>query len=163
MRTLLHLKPGQKATKPLLTQYGDRLVCVRVGFAEVELREQVKQAGGKWNRSRKVWEMRYDQVVALKQVEPQKWYNKPQYPISGQCSMNFPALSQIEEHIAQLSLDEQLWLIARVAQRLRAQLVAQSPLDAQLAAMAADPEIQNELRAIAEEFASAEADGLAPE
>ena len=77
--------------------------------------------------------------------------------------MNFPALSQIEEHIAQLSLDEQLWLIARVAQRLHTQLVAQSPLDAQLAAMASDPEIQNELRAIAEEFASAEADGLASE
>jgi len=77
--------------------------------------------------------------------------------------MNFPALSQIEEHIAQLSLDEQLWLIARVAQRLHAQLVAQSPLDAQLTAMASDPEIQNELRAIAEEFAYAEADGLAPE
>ena len=77
--------------------------------------------------------------------------------------MNFPALSQIEEHITQLSLDEQLWLIARIAQRLRTQLVAQNPLDAQLAAMAADPEIQNELRAIAEEFASAEADGLEPE
>ena len=77
--------------------------------------------------------------------------------------MNFPALSQIEEHIAQLSLDEQLWLIARVAQRLHAQLVAQSPLDAQLAAMASDPEIQNELRVIAEGFAYAEADGLAPE
>ena len=77
--------------------------------------------------------------------------------------MNFPALSQIEAHIAQLSLDEQLWLIARIAQRLRTQLVAQNPLDAQLAAMAADPEIQNELRAIAEEFAYAEADGLAPE
>jgi hypothetical protein len=28
---------------------------VHVGFAEVELREQMKQAGGKWNRSRKVW------------------------------------------------------------------------------------------------------------
>jgi hypothetical protein len=105
MRTLLHLKPGQKGTKQLLTQYGDRLVCVRyrydtqrkkrfktvelivaerewepppprfaadmivgvrVGFAEVEVREQVKQAGGKWNRSRKVWELRYEQVVALK-------------------------------------------------------------------------------------------------
>ena len=77
--------------------------------------------------------------------------------------MNFPALSQIEEHIAQLSLDEQLWLIARVAQRFHAQLVAQSPLDAQLAAMASDPEIQSELRAIAEEFAYAEADGLVPE
>ena len=29
MRTRLHLKPGQKGTKQLLTQYGDRLVCVR--------------------------------------------------------------------------------------------------------------------------------------
>jgi len=44
----------------------DTMVGVRVGFAEEELREQVKQAGGKWNRNRKVWEMRYDQVVALK-------------------------------------------------------------------------------------------------
>jgi hypothetical protein len=105
MRTLLHLKPGQKGTKQLLAQYGDRLVCVRyrydvqqkkrfktvefivaerawdppaprfaadaivgvrVGFAEVEVRDQVKQAGGKWNQSRKVWELRYAQVVALK-------------------------------------------------------------------------------------------------
>jgi hypothetical protein len=104
MRTRLHLKPGQKGTKELLAQYGDRLVCVRyrydtqrkkrfktvelivaerdwappapqftaetivgvrIGFAEVDLRERVKQAGGKWNRSRKVWELRYDQVVAL--------------------------------------------------------------------------------------------------
>ena len=77
--------------------------------------------------------------------------------------MNFPALSQIEEHIAQLSLDEQLWLIACVAHRLHAQFVAQNSLDAQLTAMASDPEIQNELRAIAGEFAHAEADGLAPE
>ncbi|HXH09058.1 MAG TPA: hypothetical protein VNP04_04715 [Alphaproteobacteria bacterium] len=35
-------------------------------FAEVELREQVQQAGGKWNPRRKVWELRYGQVVALK-------------------------------------------------------------------------------------------------
>jgi hypothetical protein len=34
----------------------DALVGVRVSFAEVEMRERVKQAGGKWNRSRKVWE-----------------------------------------------------------------------------------------------------------
>ena len=39
---------------------------VRVGFAAVELRDQVKQAGGKWNRSRKVWELRCDHMVALK-------------------------------------------------------------------------------------------------
>ncbi len=43
----------------------DAMVGVRVGFAEVELREQVKQAGGKWHRSRKVWELRDDHVVAL--------------------------------------------------------------------------------------------------
>src|SRR4030095_9122751 len=105
MRTLLHLKPGQKGTKRWLAQYGARLVCVRyrydaqqkkrfktvelivaerawnppaprfaadaivgvrVGFAEVEVREQVKQAGGKWNRSREVWEARCAQVGALK-------------------------------------------------------------------------------------------------
>jgi hypothetical protein len=29
MRTSLHLKPGRKGTKQLLTQYGDRRVCVR--------------------------------------------------------------------------------------------------------------------------------------
>ena len=44
----------------------DTIVGVRVGFAEVEPRAQVKQAGGKWNGSRKVWELRYDHVVALK-------------------------------------------------------------------------------------------------
>ena len=32
MRTLLHLKPGQKGTKQLLAQYGDRLVCVRYRY-----------------------------------------------------------------------------------------------------------------------------------
>jgi hypothetical protein len=32
MRTLLHLKPGKKGTKQLLTQYGDRLVCVRYRY-----------------------------------------------------------------------------------------------------------------------------------
>jgi hypothetical protein len=41
-------------------------VGVRVDFAEVDLREQIKQAGGKWNRSRKVWELRYAHVVARK-------------------------------------------------------------------------------------------------
>ncbi len=44
----------------------DTIEGVRVGFAEVEVRDRVKQAGGRWNRSRKVWEMRYDHVVALK-------------------------------------------------------------------------------------------------
>ena len=48
---------------PRLT--ADTIVGLRVGFAEADLRERVKQAGGKWNRSRKVWDMRDAQVVAL--------------------------------------------------------------------------------------------------
>jgi hypothetical protein len=31
------------------------IVGVLVGFAKVELRDLVKQVGGKWNRRRKVW------------------------------------------------------------------------------------------------------------
>jgi len=47
----------------------DAMVGVRVGFAEVEVREQVKQAGGRWNRSRKVWELRrYDEDFPLPSV-----------------------------------------------------------------------------------------------
>jgi hypothetical protein len=100
----LHLKPGQKGTKQLLAQYGDRLVCVRyrydaqrkkrfktvellvaerdwepprprfahdqivelrVAFADVAVRGLVKQAGGTWNPERRLWQLRYDRVVAL--------------------------------------------------------------------------------------------------
>jgi hypothetical protein len=103
-RVRLHLKPGQKGTKQLLAQYGDRLICVRyrydlqqkkrfktvellvaerdwepprprfahdqivglrVAFAEVAVRARVKQAGGTWNPERRVWQLRYDRVVAL--------------------------------------------------------------------------------------------------
>src|SRR6266571_306680 len=100
----LHLKPGQKGTKQLLAQYGDRLICVRyrydaqrkkrlktvellvaerdwqpprprfahdqivglrVAFADVAVRDRVKQAGGTWNPERRVWQLRYDRAVAL--------------------------------------------------------------------------------------------------
>ena len=42
------------------------VVAVRVAFAEEELRQRVKQAGGKWNPNRKAWELRYAHVTALK-------------------------------------------------------------------------------------------------
>ena len=103
-RVRLHLKPGQKGTKQLLAQYGDRLICVRyrydaqrkerfktvellvaerdwepprprfahdqivglrVAFADMAVRDRVKQAGGTWNPERRVWQLRYDHVVAL--------------------------------------------------------------------------------------------------
>jgi len=76
--------------------------------------------------------------------------------------MNFGVLSEIEAHIDKLSVAEQLALLEYVAQRLRKNLGAQSNLENELALMAADPDIQRELREINEEFASMEADGLAP-
>jgi hypothetical protein len=76
--------------------------------------------------------------------------------------MSLFILSQIEERIHQLSLTEQLWLIERLAQHLRAQLLAPQTREEALAAMAADPAIQREIQAIEEEFAPAAADGLEP-
>jgi hypothetical protein len=74
--------------------------------------------------------------------------------------MHVSVLSQIEERITQLSVDEQLWLIERVAQRLRASMRTQRAFEAQLVAMSADPDIQRELHQIDEEFAGTESDGL---
>ena len=43
----------------------DALVGVKVELEEVKLQKQIRQAGGKWNRQLRLWEIRYDQVVAL--------------------------------------------------------------------------------------------------
>lgn len=70
------------------------------------------------------------------------------------------ALEQIDEHISRLSLSDQLWLVERLIQRIRQNtLNGQNIHENQLAAMAADPEIQRELRAIEREFVVTEADG----
>lgn len=105
MKTRLKLNPGQRGTKKLVAQYGERLICVRyrydeerkkrlktveliveeidweppkdriagdtivsihIGFNEMELQGKVKKAGGKWNRKRKVWDIRYDEALKLK-------------------------------------------------------------------------------------------------
>ena len=101
MQTRSTRKPGQKGTKKLVAQYGDKLVCIRyrydprkkkryktieliieevdwtpqlkpqtmvwvkVEWGEVEVARQIKQAGGIWNKQRKVWELHYDQVIKL--------------------------------------------------------------------------------------------------
>jgi hypothetical protein len=102
MRSRLILKPGQRGTKKLCAEYGERLlfdrygydekrrkrfkavelvvdeidwepqgrkmrgdtvVGLRVDWQEMELRHTVKTAGGRWNRVRRLWELRYDRVV----------------------------------------------------------------------------------------------------
>jgi hypothetical protein len=47
--------------------------------------------------------------------------------------------------INQLSLDEQLWLMERLAQSIRNYMLNKTDTESQLAAMANDPEIQKEL------------------
>ena len=69
-------------------------------------------------------------------------------------------LNELEKNISRLTLDEQLQLIERVNHRIRADVVAKTDLDAELSEMAADPEIQKELREIDNEFSATEADGL---
>lgn len=43
-----------------------RVVLVRVAYGEVDLGRQVRNAGEKWIAKRKLWEIPYEQVVALK-------------------------------------------------------------------------------------------------
>ena len=43
----------------------DQIVGLRVAFADVAVRDRVKQAGGTWNPERRVWQLRYDRVVTL--------------------------------------------------------------------------------------------------
>ena len=96
MRVRLKLKPGQRGTKHLLKQYGDRLLCVRyrydektrkryttvelvvaeepwqphrfkpddivlvkIAFDELDLRQKIKDAGGRWSKSTKTWKLPY--------------------------------------------------------------------------------------------------------
>ena len=75
--------------------------------------------------------------------------------------MSAPSLlSELEENISRLSLDEQLLLIERVSHRIRENISDKTGDDAQLSEMAADPKIQRELEKINNEFSSTERDGL---
>ena len=75
--------------------------------------------------------------------------------------MTTSTLERIETDIAQLSLAEQLWLMEHLARRIRqSSLRPLSVQEADSAAMAADPAIQQEVQQIAAEFALTELDGL---
>lgn len=74
-------------------------------------------------------------------------------------------LNDLEEQISLLSRQEQLWLIEKLARRLREVDTNGNPtkvsdFDEQLALMANDPEMQTELKQIDEEFRATEMDGL---
>ena len=74
--------------------------------------------------------------------------------------MNQIVLSQIEQNILQLSTNEQLWLISRVAEKLRKNFESSSDFEQQLSEMANDSDIQRELKEIEADFLHTEFDGL---
>lgn len=75
--------------------------------------------------------------------------------------MDTSALARIEADISRLSLPEQTLLLERLAQLIRNSATAgERSWEAQLAAMADDPEIQREILCIEAEFEAAGNDGL---
>ncbi len=75
--------------------------------------------------------------------------------------MATPALSEIESEFARLSPEAQLALLERLVHRARVTASGnRETWEADLSAMAADPEMQRELNRINAEFATTEADGL---
>lgn len=75
--------------------------------------------------------------------------------------MSQTILSQIEQNILQLPVDEQLLLISRVAERLRGKIDGENNFESELAEMANDENIQRELKEIEKDFRYTEFDGLA--
>jgi len=76
-------------------------------------------------------------------------------------SMSELVLTEIENTILKLPVDEQRKLISRVSRKLRKQIESDSDFKRQLKEMAVDPDIQRELREIEAEFRPTEFDGLA--
>ena len=75
--------------------------------------------------------------------------------------MTTPALTEIESEFARLSSDAQLSLLERLIHRARVTVSGRRDTwEADLSAMAADPEMQRELNRINAEFSVTEADGL---
>lgn len=74
--------------------------------------------------------------------------------------MNQNTLSQIEQTILQLPVDEQLIIIARVAENLSGKIDGAKHFEISLAEMADDENIQRELKEIEKDFRYTEFDGL---
>lgn len=75
--------------------------------------------------------------------------------------MSNSVLAQLEDGFKQLSTSEQQQLIERLVHHFHQATVKENKdTDDELARMAADPQIQTELRRIEQEFSYAEADGL---
>jgi len=43
----------------------NKIVQVKINYGEIDLARKVKSLGGKWNKTKKVWELAYGYVQAL--------------------------------------------------------------------------------------------------
>ena len=50
---------------PGITISPDKLVMLRIGYDEAELRETIKQTGGFWNPERKAWSLSCHKALRL--------------------------------------------------------------------------------------------------
>jgi len=73
--------------------------------------------------------------------------------------MSQSTLAQFEERFSQLPISEQKALLDRLARRVNAQAGGNGDEDL-IAQMAADPDVQREMREIEREFTSTDDDGL---
>ena len=73
-----------------------------------------------------------------------------------------PEVYELEREIAALSVEDKLWLQAQIERQIRAAALGKSTseIEAELAEMATDPDMQRELAAIELEFAATSMDGL---
>ncbi len=75
--------------------------------------------------------------------------------------MATPVFTEIENEFVRLSPEAQLTLLERLVHRARVAVSGnRDTWEADLSAMAADPEMQRELHRINDEFATTESDGL---
>jgi hypothetical protein len=73
-----------------------------------------------------------------------------------------PEVCELEREIASLPVEDKLWLQAQIDRQIRAAALGKSTseIEAELAEMANDPDMQRELAAIELEFAATSMDGL---
>ncbi len=61
-RTTVELVEEEAPWQPRKRRRDDQLVAVSVGYAEKELRQRLKDAGGKWDPEQKVWHIPYGAI-----------------------------------------------------------------------------------------------------
>lgn len=63
--TTVELAVDEKDWLPGTLIPNDQLVFVRIGYGEAELRERIKDAGGFWDRDKKLWRIAFSGAARL--------------------------------------------------------------------------------------------------